>query len=155
MKSLPTKLSGATKKITNIHRSCEFVKAQQLPSLTDCPWLQTRAWITNLNLKQRVGKSVVDWALNEKTALVTWELQFRLCNCKWLWCSSALCRFPTGKGKGHVVRKKIYICPRRTEPAVSYIWNHRLRLRNNQLKFKTAGNKPIILEEFIVEYTPV
>ena len=31
---------------------------------------------------------------------------------------------------------------------------HRLSLRNNRLKLKTAGKLPIILEEFI-EYTPI
>ena len=31
---------------------------------------------------------------------------------------------------------------------------NRLRLRNNRLKFKTSGKLPIILEEFIEEYTP-
>ena len=31
---------------------------------------------------------------------------------------------------------------------------NRLSLRNNRLKFKTAGKLPIILEEFI-EYTPI
>ena len=34
------------------------------------------------------------------------------------------------------------------------IGENRLSLRNNRLKFKTAGKLPIILEEFI-EYTPV
>ena len=41
----------------------------------------------------------------------------------------------------------------RGELAVSYKMS-RLSLRNNQLKFKTAGKLPIILEEFI-EYTPI
>ena len=31
---------------------------------------------------------------------------------------------------------------------------NRLSFRNNRLKFKTAGELPIILEEFI-EYTPI
>ena len=39
------------------------------------------------------------------------------------------------------------------EPAVSYKLN-RLSLRNNRLKFKTAGNLPLILEDF-KEYTPM
>ena len=38
----------------------------------------------------------------------------------------------------------------RGEQAVSYRWS----LRNNRLKFKTTGQLPIILEEFI-EYTPI
>ena len=41
----------------------------------------------------------------------------------------------------------------RGEPAVSLQMN-RLSLRNNRLKFKTAGKLLIILEEFI-EYTPI
>ena len=36
----------------------------------------------------------------------------------------------------------------------SQLQMNRLSLRNNQLKFKTAGKLPIILEEFI-EYTPI
>jgi hypothetical protein len=35
----------------------------------------------------------------------------------------------------------------------SYLQMNRLSLRNNRLKFKTAGELPIVLEEFI-EYTP-
>jgi hypothetical protein len=32
---------------------------------------------------------------------------------------------------------------------------NRLSLKNNRLKFKTAGKPPTILEESIEEYTPV
>ena len=32
---------------------------------------------------------------------------------------------------------------------------NQLSLRNNRLKFKTAGKLPIVLEEFIEEYTPI
>ena len=39
---------------------------------------------------------------------------------------------------------------RRTGSELQMTW---LSLRNNRLKFKTAGKLPIILEEFI-EYTP-
>jgi hypothetical protein len=34
------------------------------------------------------------------------------------------------------------------------VTNEPVDLRNNRLKFKTAGELPIILEEFI-EYTPI
>jgi hypothetical protein len=37
----------------------------------------------------------------------------------------------------------------------SWVQMNRLSLRNNRLKFKTAGELPIILEEFIEEYMPI
>ena len=36
----------------------------------------------------------------------------------------------------------------------SYLQMKRLSLRNNQLKYETSGELPIILEKFI-EYTPI
>jgi hypothetical protein len=52
-----------------------------------------------------------------------------------------------------------------SKPFCSYVqWSRRtgskfhmnwLSLRNNRLKLKTAGKLPIILEEFIEEYTPI
>ena len=42
----------------------------------------------------------------------------------------------------------------REGPVVSYRWTGWVR-EKNRLEFKVAGKSPIILEEFIEEYTPI